>query len=126
MSTLLSSVPSSDKGNGSSPSRPQSSATSIGPDGSQSLGPSTDPTVITGLAFRFPGAKSLPQLWDNVVTRKDLQQKIPKDRFNVDAFYHPLGTNKGTVRIQSINQFDQTLIISFLTLDKCSIWVLPG
>uniref|UniRef100_A0A8H7N118 Carrier domain-containing protein n=1 Tax=Bionectria ochroleuca TaxID=29856 RepID=A0A8H7N118_BIOOC len=113
MSTLLSSVPSSDKGNGSSPSRPQSSATSIGPDGSQSLGPSTDPTVITGLAFRFPGAKSLPQLWDNVVTRKDLQQKIPKDRFNVDAFYHPLGTNKGTTNArygyfldEPLSQFD--------------------
>ncbi|CAI6031548.1 unnamed protein product [Clonostachys chloroleuca] len=113
MSTLLSSVPSSNKGDGSSPSRPQSSATSIGPDGSQSLDPSTDPTVITGLAFRFPGAKSLPQLWDNVVTRKDLQQKIPKDRFNVDAFYHPLGTNKGTTNArygyfldEPLSQFD--------------------
>ncbi|VUC30980.1 unnamed protein product [Clonostachys rosea] len=113
MSTSLSSVTSSDKGNGSSPSRPQSSASSVGPDGSQSPGPSTDPTVITGLAFRFPGAKSLPQLWDNVVTRKDLQQKIPKDRFNVDAFYHPLGTNKGTTNArygyfldEPLSQFD--------------------
>ncbi|KAL6857742.1 putative Hybrid PKS-NRPS biosynthetic cluster [Amphichorda felina] len=55
-----------------------------------------DPSVITGIAFRLPGAKTLDQLWDNVVTKKDLQRKMPHDRFNVDAFYHPLGTNKGT------------------------------
>ena len=29
--------------------------------------------------------------------QKDLQSKIPEDRFTVDKFYHPNGANKGTV-----------------------------
>ncbi len=56
-----------------------------------------DPSVIVGMAFRFPGATTSSQLWDNLSTKKDLLRKMPEDRFNVDAFYHPLGTNKGTV-----------------------------
>ncbi|KAH6672349.1 putative lovastatin nonaketide synthase [Halenospora varia] len=53
-------------------------------------------TVIVGMACRLPGAKSPKQLWNNIVAQRDVQRKIPKDRFNVDAFYHPEGTNKGT------------------------------
>ena len=30
--------------------------------------------------------------------QKDIQSKIPEDRFTVDKFYHPNGANKGTVR----------------------------
>lgn len=96
MSNWPSSVSSSDRSPGNSSPRPSSSATSV--TGDESLPDvAQDPSVITGLAFRLPGAKTLPDLWDNVVTKKDLQRKIPEDRFNVDAFYHPQGVNKGTV-----------------------------
>ncbi|KAK8063056.1 beta-ketoacyl synthase domain-containing protein [Apiospora hydei] len=79
---------------------PPSSATSVSAADSDDMTPTaTDPSAIVGLAFRLPGAKSIPQLWDNVVTKKDLQKKMPEDRFNVDAFYHPQGTNKGTVSL---------------------------
>lgn len=82
----------------SSPRLSSSPATSVaGDEGNPEL--VQDPSVITGIAFRLPGAKTLTQLWDNVVTQKDLQQKIPSDRFNVDAFYNPQGVNKGTVSI---------------------------
>jgi hypothetical protein len=57
-----------------------------------------DPTTIVGLACRVPGAQNPSKLWDNIVEQKDLQSKIPGDRFNVDAFYHPNGANKSTVR----------------------------
>lgn len=57
-----------------------------------------DPSVIVGLACRVPGAKNPTQLWDAIVEQKDLRRKMPDDRFNVDNFYHPNGTNKGTVR----------------------------
>lgn len=60
---------------------------------------------IVGMACRLPGARSPSQLWENIVQQKDLQTKMPADRFNIDAFYHPEGSNKGTV---SINQFAQT------------------
>lgn len=66
--------------------------------GSDDVVPLTvDPSVIVGMAFRFPGATNMSQLWDNLSTKKDLLRKMPKDRFNVEAFYHPLGANKGTV-----------------------------
>ena len=56
-----------------------------------------DPTAIVGLACRVPGAQNSSKLWENIVEQKDLQKKIPADRFNVDAFYHPNGANKSTV-----------------------------
>lgn len=56
-----------------------------------------DPTVIVGIACRVPGATNTSQLWNVLAEKRDLQRKIPEDRFNVDAFYHPQGSNKGTV-----------------------------
>ena len=60
--------------------------------------PATPGSVgIIGMACRVAGANNPSQLWDNIVQQKDLQKKMPSDRFNVDAFYHPDGANKGTV-----------------------------
>ena len=56
-----------------------------------------DPSVIVGMACRVPGATNTSQLWKVLAEKKDLQKKMPEDRFNVDAYYHPQGTNKGTV-----------------------------
>ncbi|KAG9238221.1 putative lovastatin nonaketide synthase [Amylocarpus encephaloides] len=53
-------------------------------------------TAIVGMACRLPGARSPQSLWKNIVEQRDVQRKIPKERWNVDAFYHPEGTNKGT------------------------------
>ncbi|KAL8701333.1 MAG: hypothetical protein Q9224_000549, partial [Gallowayella concinna] len=68
-----------------------------------------DPTVIVGLACRVPGAQNPSQLWDNIMEQKDLQRKMPSDRFNVDAFYHPDGTNKGTTNAKYGYFLDQNL-----------------
>lgn len=46
-----------------------------------------------------------------------MQQKIPADRFNVDGFYHPHGTNKGTVSLLT----PETLRIQFLFNSKAII-----
>ena len=67
-----------------------------------------DPTAIGGLACRLPGATSPSTLWENVVKQKDLQSKIPADRFNVDAFYNPVGAHKGTVRFRHSEAGDST------------------
>ena len=56
-----------------------------------------DPSVIVGMACRVPGAVNTSQLWTILAEKQDLQKKMPEDRFNVDAYYHPEGTNKGTV-----------------------------
>lgn len=55
--------------------------------------------VICGIACRFPGASNTHQLWDLLAEKRDLRSRIPGDRFNVDAFYHPRGRNKGTVSL---------------------------
>ncbi|KAI9163194.1 Lovastatin nonaketide synthase mokA [Paramyrothecium foliicola] len=55
-----------------------------------------DPIVIVGSACRFPGSVDSPsKLWDLLREPKDLQSEVPKDRFNIDAFYHPNGSHHG-------------------------------
>ena len=58
-----------------------------------------DPTAIVGLACRVPGASSPSKLWDLLEEQRDVQRKMPAERFNVDAYYHPDGANKGTVSL---------------------------
>lgn len=65
--------------------------------GSTIITPGVDPSVIVGLACRVPGAENPSQLWKLMGEQRDLRMKIPEDRFSVDGFYHPEGTNKGTV-----------------------------
>jgi acyl transferase domain-containing protein len=55
--------------------------------------------VVVGMACRVPGATNPRDLWEVLEQRKDLQRKMPEDRYNADSFYHPQGTNKGTVRL---------------------------
>ncbi|GAD98579.1 polyketide synthase [Paecilomyces variotii No. 5] len=71
--------------------------------------PETDPAVIVGLACRVPGAQNPSQLWQNIEAQKDLRQKMPSNRFNVDAFYHPDGTNKGTTNAKYGYFLDQDI-----------------
>ena|SRR2546430_913507 len=64
----------------------------------ETTGPTeADPSVIVGMACRFPGATNTSQLWKVLAEKEDFRRKMPESRFNVDAFYHPRGTNKGTV-----------------------------
>lgn len=58
-----------------------------------------DNSAIVGLACRVPGASSPSKLWDLMEEQRDLQKKMPAERFNVDAFYHPDGANKGTASL---------------------------
>lgn len=60
-----------------------------------------DPAVIVGLACRVPGARNPSQLWSLIEEQRDVQRKMPADRFNVDGFYHPNSANKGTVSLQT-------------------------
>ncbi|PHH63847.1 hypothetical protein CDD81_5404 [Ophiocordyceps australis] len=55
-----------------------------------------DPTVIVGLACRVAGADTPSKLWENIAEQRDVQRKMPDKRFNVDAFFHPEPSHKGT------------------------------
>ncbi|OAR00925.1 hypothetical protein LLEC1_00625 [Akanthomyces lecanii] len=72
-----------------------------------------DPSVIVGAACRVPGATNLHELWDLLESKRDVQSKMPSDRYNADAFYHPEGANKSTSNAmlgyylgQPLDQFD--------------------
>ncbi|KAF4632818.1 hypothetical protein G7Y89_g5307 [Cudoniella acicularis] len=46
--------------------------------------------AITGLSCRFPGdGDDLGNFWDSICEGKSAWSKIPKERFNVDAFWSP-------------------------------------
>ncbi|KAL9086235.1 MAG: hypothetical protein Q9159_004300 [Coniocarpon cinnabarinum] len=51
---------------------------------------------VVGQACRVPGATNTRDLWKLIMSQKDMRRKMPSDRFNVDAYYHPEGKNKGT------------------------------
>ncbi|KAK2006230.1 ketoacyl-synt-domain-containing protein [Colletotrichum eremochloae] len=62
----------------------------------QTQGRGNEPIAIIGSGCRFPGGASSPsKLWELLQSPRDLVKKIPKDRFNVDAFYHPDGSFHG-------------------------------
>ncbi|KAH6899708.1 polyketide synthase [Thelonectria olida] len=72
-----------------------------------------DPSVIVGLACRVPGASTPSKLWDNIAEQRDVQRKMPEDRLNVDGFFHPEPSHKGTTNArygyfldQDIGNFD--------------------
>lgn len=60
-----------------------------------------EPIAIVGTGCRFPGSSSSPsKLWELLHNPHDVASKVPKDRFNIDAFYHPDGTHHGTTNVK--------------------------
>lgn len=58
-----------------------------------------EPIAIVGLATRFPQqATTTEHLWELLLQARSTWSAIPKERFNVDAFYHPDPEHGGTVR----------------------------
>ncbi|PYH97071.1 lovastatin nonaketide synthase [Aspergillus ellipticus CBS 707.79] len=116
MAAILSNLPSSTSSTDSeSDSLSSTGSTVLSAPMSDDLRPSTrvDNSAITGMACRVAGAENPRQLWDVLESRRDLQQKMPANRYNVDAFFHPQGTNKGTTNArygyfldQGLDQFD--------------------
>lgn len=56
-----------------------------------------EPIAVIGYGFRFPGGADTPsKLWSLLRDPTDLSSKPPASRFDVDLFYHPVGTHHGT------------------------------
>lgn len=56
------------------------------------------PIAIIGMSCRFSGDATSPEkLWKLCAESKSGWSKIPEDRFNLDAFYHPNGQKLDTV-----------------------------
>ncbi|KAG9239333.1 hypothetical protein BJ875DRAFT_491623 [Amylocarpus encephaloides] len=59
------------------------------------------PIAIVGIGGRFPGDATNPEkLWDMVSQGKNARSEVPKDRFNIDAFYHPHAERQGTMNVR--------------------------
>ncbi|KAF2716908.1 polyketide synthase [Polychaeton citri CBS 116435] len=58
---------------------------------------SFEPVAIIGMAMRLPGrVSSAEEFWDLLVQKRSGMCNVPKNRFNIDGFYHPSG-KPGTI-----------------------------
>ncbi|KAL9086198.1 MAG: hypothetical protein Q9165_007263 [Trypethelium subeluteriae] len=56
-----------------------------------------EPVAIIGMAMRLPGrVRTSEDFWKLLAEKKSGMCKVPKDRFNIDGFHHPLG-KAGTI-----------------------------
>ncbi|KAI1776279.1 hypothetical protein F4818DRAFT_375622 [Hypoxylon cercidicola] len=55
------------------------------------------PIAIVGISGRFPGDATTPEkLWDMITQKRSARTDVPKNRYNIDAFYHPSAEHQGT------------------------------
>jgi hypothetical protein len=60
------------------------------------------PIAVVGIGCRFPGDATSPDnLWKLISEGRSAHGAFPKDRFNIDAFYHPAAERQGTVSDQT-------------------------
>jgi acyl transferase domain-containing protein len=57
-----------------------------------------EPIAIIGLNARFPGDGDTPErFYDFLLAGRSARSEVPRDRFNVDSFWHPDPNRRGTV-----------------------------
>lgn len=65
-------------------------SSSAAPQGNGEKPPGLEPIAICGIGLRLPGGVTdVPSFWDMLVNGKSGRCPVPKDRYNVDAWYHP-------------------------------------
>lgn len=53
--------------------------------------------AVIGSACRFPGESNSPsELWRLLQSPRDLSRRVPADRFDISAYYHPDPSHHGT------------------------------
>lgn len=61
--------------------------------------PTSQPIAIIGIGLRAPGDASDPEnFWQMLVDARSARSEIPKDRYNVDGFYHPDPERLGSIQ----------------------------
>jgi hybrid polyketide synthase/nonribosomal peptide synthetase ACE1 len=69
-----------------------------------------EPIAIIGTACRFPGSSDSPsKLWELLKNPTDVQKEFPRDRWNVNAFYHPDHLHHGTSNVRHAYFLDQDI-----------------
>lgn len=58
-----------------------------------------EPIAVIGMAVKFPqDASSVEGFWQMLLDGRSSLTEIPKDRMNIDAYYHPDKDHFGTVK----------------------------
>ncbi|KUJ06246.1 ketoacyl-synt-domain-containing protein [Mollisia scopiformis] len=56
------------------------------------------PIAVIGMGCRFPGDATSPErLWDMLANGRSAWSQFPKDRINIDGFYHPSTERQGSI-----------------------------
>jgi hypothetical protein len=56
--------------------------------------------AVVGISLRFPGNATSPEsLWEVLEKGESQWSEFPKDRLNIDGYYHPSGDRQGSVRL---------------------------
>ncbi|TEA15218.1 Highly reducing polyketide synthase alt5 [Colletotrichum sidae] len=62
-------------------------------------GASSQPIAIIGIGLRAPGDASDPEkFWQMLLDARSARSEIPKDRYNIDGFYHPDPERLGSIQ----------------------------
>ncbi|KAI1414159.1 putative equisetin synthetase [Hypoxylon sp. FL1857] len=69
-----------------------------------------EPIAVIGSACRFPGSSDTPsKLWELLQSPRDLLKRVPADRFDASAYYHPDSSHHGTTDCQESYFLDEDL-----------------
>ncbi|KAK8059864.1 hypothetical protein PG996_009794 [Apiospora saccharicola] len=61
--------------------------------------PQSEPIAVIGIALRAPGDGSDPEkFWNMLLEGRSARSEIPKERYDVDGFYHPNGDRLGSIQ----------------------------
>ena len=72
------------------------------------------PIAIVGLAGRYPGDAANPEkLWNLISEARSAMTEIPKDRFNIDAFWHPHNERSGAINVRGGHYMNHQEIDAF-------------
>lgn len=70
------------------------------------------PIAIVGMSCRFPGGATLDEYWKTLREGRDAVREVPRDRWDIDAYYDPDPDSAGQMSsrwggfIDNIDQFD--------------------
>ncbi|KAM3068356.1 hypothetical protein ACMFMG_009493 [Clarireedia jacksonii] len=69
-----------------------------------------EPIAVVGSACRFAGGVNSPStLWQLLRDPRDVLKEIPKERFNLNGYYHPDGAHHGTTNVRHSYMLDDDL-----------------
>ncbi|NEZ65368.1 SDR family NAD(P)-dependent oxidoreductase [Leptolyngbyaceae cyanobacterium CCMR0082] len=93
----------------SSPSPPeQPLETSVASrDRQPSSPPPPEPIAVVGMSGRYPQAKDLEQFWQNLAVGQNSIREIPRDRWNVDAYFDPNPSTPGKIYCKWLGALDE-------------------